>query len=509
MPLSRRDFLKLGGLTASAAALSSCSVVGRELAQHELPETLALPTAAPAGTPTTASDPVVRLLNRAGYGPRPGDVQRATAMGLAAYLEEQLNPEAIDDAPAGLIVRSLSYYNMDISQLYASDEPLEAARDLGVATISRALYSRRQLSEAMVEFWSDHFNIYLRKSQFMPFLKIIDDREVIRPHALGKFHDLLSAVAHSPAMLVYLDNTRNVQEQPNENYARELLELHTLGVDGGYTQQDVQEVARALTGWGVQRRGPRGGQFRFFTEAHDTGQKQVLGRTLPAGRGAEDVTDVLTILAEHPATAHFVAGKLVRRFVADAPPAGLVERVAQTYQESDGDIKAMLRTIFLSEAFATAPPKLKRPYSFMLSAMRALNANATAAESGLGRWLNMLGQPLFQWPPPNGYPDVAAAWAANLLPRWNFSLALVSGRMPGVETSLQTLTDAAPAGAIGNVQEALHFFAGLILHQPLPAADEALFLDYIGSGPLTRPETRLRLAESVALMLASPAFQWM
>lgn len=169
----------------------------------------------------------------------------------------------------------------------------------------------------------------------------------------------------------------------------------------------------------------------------------------------------------------------------------------------------MLRTIFLSEAFATAPPKLKRPYSFMLSAMRALNANATAAESGLGRWLNMLGQPLFQWPPPNGYPDVAAAWAANLLPRWNFSLALVSGRMPGVEISLERLTDAAPAGAISSVQDALHFFAGLILHQPLPAADEALFLDYIGSGPLTRPETRLRLAESVALMLASPAFQWM
>ncbi|MFQ5437116.1 MAG: DUF1800 family protein, partial [Anaerolineae bacterium] len=248
MTLTRRNFLKLGGLTAVAAA-SGCSVIGREIAQRDIPDALPIPTGQPPDRQTSLPH---RLLNRAAYGPRPGDLAQVEAMGVEQWLEAQLHPDQIDDPAATLVERGLSLYQMDMSQLLVQ-EPKDAAQELIGATIARAILSKRQLYEVMVEFWSDHFNIYLRKHKLMPLLKLADDRDVIRPHALGKFRDLLFASAHSPAMLVYLDNIQNEKGHPNENYARELMELHTLGVHGGYTQTDVQELARMLTGWGVRR----------------------------------------------------------------------------------------------------------------------------------------------------------------------------------------------------------------------------------------------------------------
>ena len=385
MSLSRRDFLKLGGLTAVTATTAACSTMGRELVQRELPEGL-------TAVATTTTDPIRRLLNRAGYGSRPGDVQRVAAMGLAAYLEEQLNPADIDDTATDLLLRNLTAYHMDISQLIEEDER-DAIPDLIWSTVARALYSQRQLYEAMVEFWSDHFNIYVRKNEFTPALKIIDDREVIRPHALGKFRHLLFASAQSPAMLVYLDNVQNEKSHPNENYARELMELHTLGVHSGYTQADIQELARIFTGWSVARRGLQKGEFVFQPERHDDGEKHLLGHTVPAGQGQGDVAQALEILVTHPATAVFIATKLVRHFVADEPPSALVNRLAQTFTDSDGDIKSMLRVLFLSEEFANAPPKLKRPYTYFISSLRALQTDV-GFHRGLWQWLQTLGQHL-------------------------------------------------------------------------------------------------------------------
>lgn len=514
MNLTRRNFLRLGGLTAVAAGTAGCSVVGRELAQYELPETLLAPTAVPGTPPLTQSapdlptlavNPVRRLLNRAGYGPTPGEVARVEQLGLAAYLEEQLNPETIDDLAGDLIARHQTLYQMDASVL-VEQEPQDGTVELIGSTFMQAIYSKRQLYEAMVEFWSDHFNIYLRKDDVMPLAKIVDDRAVIRPYALTNFRDLLGASAQSPAMLLYLDNISNEKSHPNENYARELLELHILGVNGGYTQRDVQEVARVLTGWTVARHGRLRGQFIFDEDVHDFGEKQILGRIFPAGRGEAEVAELLDLLASHPSTATFLATKLVRRFVADEPPADLVAQVAAAYRQGHGDIKAMLRVIFMSDDFATAPPKLKRPHTYMVSVLRALRVDFRL---GRGRaitdWMQTLGQPLFQWPPPDGYPDVSSAWVANLLPRWNFAVALLHGDIAGTTVPLDDLL---AAGEAETAESALQLFAGLVYGRALRPDELDLFTRHIGSQTIQTGEDQLRLRDGIALMLASPEFQW-
>jgi uncharacterized protein (DUF1800 family) len=497
--LSRREFLKLGGVTAVAVGATGCSVVGQEVAQRQLPNTLLPPAAQVDGL-------AWRFLNRAGFGPRPGDMQQVQALGLEGYLAAQLQPETIDDTAADLIMRNLDFQQMDISQLLTQEKE-DIILELAGATLLRALYSKRQLYEVMVEFWSDHFNIFVGKNKFMPALKLIDDREVIRPHALGKFRDLLFASAYSPAMLVYLDNVRNTQDESNENYGRELLELHTLGVHAGYAQQDVQEAARALTGLGVRQRGPRQGQLFFDEQAHDQDEKLILGNRFPPNQGQGDIEQLLEMLVVDEKTAVFIATKLVRRFVADVPPDTLVKRVAQTYQATDGDIKAMLRVIFLSEEFATAPPKLKRPFTFMVSALRALHTDLRLGRGReIGRWLRLLGHVPFHWPPPDGFPDTAAAWASNLLPRWNFALTLVNKQLPGASAPLERLIQ---AGQVDTDPEAvLDFFSHLLNGRSLTSPERQQFHQYLGSNPLDDAATRQNLKDSVALMLASPAFQW-
>lgn len=505
MTVSRRDFLRTGGLITTAFAMAGCSTVGRELARRDLPEA---PTPAAPVDGGAAALPVGRLLrfiNRAGYGPQPGQLAEARAAGFEAYLEQQLAPETIDDQAADLMIRNLNVYHMDIDVLLTQDRE-EAVRELLLATTTRAIYSHRHLYEAMVEFWSDHFNIYLRKNKFTPYLKLVDDRDVIRPNALGKFRDLLVASAHSPAMLMYLDNVRSLKDAPNENYARELMELHTLGVDGGYTQQDVQELARILTGWSVHPRGRLQGQFFFNEEQHDDGEKILLGQPFPAGRGEEEGLEALDLLAAHPSTARFISTKLVRRFVADDPPASLVERVSDVYLSTDGDIKEMLRTIFLSEEFSTAPPKLKRPFSFMVSALRALGADlGPRGYRDLGQWIRLMGQMPFMWPPPDGYPDESEAWASNLLPRWNFGLLLATGGLDGVGLPLGGLLE---TGDMNEVESALDTLADMALGQVLDDRTRATLVAYIDEGDLTKHEMQQRFSEVVGLILAGPAFQW-
>ena len=353
--------------------------------------------------------------------------------------------------------------------------------------VIRAVLSERQLYEVMVDFWANHFNVFFAKGADR-FLTPSYIEQTIRPRALGKFADLLIATAESPAMLFYLDNWESVapgatppqamrlRARPlfgprpmfgrpplfdpghdpmradslrrqalarvpkgiNENYARELLELHTLGVDGGYTQQDVIEVARAFTGWTIEDP-ERVGRFVFRPELHDAGPKRILGDSLPAGRGVEDGEAVLTLLARHPATARFIATKLVRRFVSDTPPASLVKRAARTFRDSGGDIRAVLRTIFSSREFfsrAAYRAKIKSPFELVASALRGLGAAADTTPR-TAQLVAQLGEPLYGHDAPNGYPETGRPWLGSgaVLGRINLGLALAAGQAPGVTVS--------------------------------------------------------------------------
>ena len=584
--------------------------------------------AQPAARQLTEEQRVVHLLNRLGFGARPGDVERVRRMGVAAYVEQQLNPSKIEDAAAEARLRNFPTLGMSNGELLAKypqpgqllrrlqrsgqlppelaglvqqrpqgqpqqegagqmpaneanadaekilaeamrppaagqapgaaeedanpqrriyrqavtkymrenglESPQRIMYELNASRILRAVYSERQLQEVMVDFWTNHFNVYAQKGADRWFLTSYD-RDVIRPNALGNFRELLEATAKSPAMLFYLDNFQSVSpnaqanrqgmrrrqrqqvdaedaapmrrggllmggrrmgdgaarrrrrmereqggpaagpaaplqqpegqmaaQQPprqpkrmrrgiNENYARELMELHTLGVEGGYTQKDVQEVARAFTGWtinaprgrglyGAEGEESRAGSFVFNPRTHDPGEKTVLGVRIPAGGGVEDGRKVLDVLVAHPSTARFIATKLCRRFVADSPDRALVERVAEAFRKSNGDIRATLRVIFGSPEFNSPEArraKIKTPFELAASALRTLGAEVEVRPA-LVQWVSRMGEPLYGYQAPTGYPDVAEYWVNTgaLLERLNFSLALVSNRIPGARVDL-------------------------------------------------------------------------
>jgi uncharacterized protein (DUF1800 family) len=327
-------------------------------------------------------------------------------------------------------------------------------QELAEAKLFRAVYSNRQLEEVMVDFWLNHFNVFNGKGS-VPFLLTSYERDAIRPNVLGRFHDLLLATAHHPAMLFYLDNwlsqvprddiplPANVRRPGlNENYGRELLELHTLGVDGGYTQDDVIAVARAFTGWTIYDPN-KFAEFQFNPAMHDRKEKVVLGHTLPAGGGSSDGTRIIEILSKHPSTARFISRKLAQRFVADAPPQTLVNRMAETFTRTDGDIRAVLEVMFLSREFLSEgawQAKLKSPLEMVVSAVRALDGEVTDS-AALSQRIAELGQPLYGKPEPTGYPDHGDAWAnsAGFLGRINFANALAAGQIEGVKVDVARL----------------------------------------------------------------------
>jgi uncharacterized protein (DUF1800 family) len=325
--------------------------------------------------------------------------------------------------------------------------PQMVARDLAEGKLLRAIYSNRQLEEVLTDFWYNHFNVYIDKGADR-FLVTAYERDVIRPHVLGKFRDLLEATAKSPAMLFYLDNWESVGSNPrpgragatprrglNENYGRELLELHTLGVDGGYSQKDVTEVARCFTGWSITR--PQlGGGFNFNARTHDEGEKVVLGQKIHAG-GIEDGEKVLDLLAHHPATARFISRKLAMRFVADDPPASLVDRMAQTFLKTDGDLRAVMKAMLESKEFWSVGAyrsKLKSPLEMVASAVRAGNGDVDYARS-LADQVAQMGEPLYRKLEPTGYSNSGKEWlnSAGLVARMNFALNLADNKVPGVK----------------------------------------------------------------------------
>jgi uncharacterized protein (DUF1800 family) len=371
-------------------------------------------------------------------------------------------------------------------------------RDMATTKVLRSLYSRRQLFERVVEFWHDHFNTDMN-SEFGGYFKVVDDRQVIRPNALGKFSDLLRAVIGSPGMLTYLTNTLNSAAHPNENLAREMMELHTMGVGSGYTQTDVQEVARCLTGWTTTPVAlPGGGLFRFSAADHDNGQKTVLGNVIPPGGGMQDVYTVLNILSHHPATARFIATKLCKWFLEEQPSASVIDSVAATYAQTDGDIKAMIRTVLKPNVLHAAAPKYKRPFHLLTSTIRLVGSQIDDFYPILAA-LESAGHRQFEWSAPDGFPDRVQYWGGNQLARWNFCTALCENRMPGVRT------------------DASAFFAGLTtadqvvnrinldMHQgEMSQNDWTLARDFLAAAPLNSA----RRAATVGLAMSLQSFHW-
>ncbi len=327
------------------------------------------------------------------------------------------------------------------------------AQDLIEAKLYRAVYSNRQLAEVLDDFWYNHFNVYLDKGPDRYFLTAYE-RDVIRPHVLGKFKDLLLATAESPAMLFYLDNWQSSAPPAtagpkqargrglNENYARELMELHTLGVDGGYTQKDVIEVARCFTGWTIKQP-RRGGVFQFNDRMHDKGEKVVLGVRIPAGGGISDGLKVLDILAHHPSTARFISTQLANRFVSDNPPRSLIDKMARTFTRTDGDIRKVLQTMLRSKEFWSEgawEAKVKSPFEMVAGSIRALDADLDSPIMA-SYVLTQMGEPLYRKEEPTGYSSANQAWlnSAALLSRMNFALGLATNHIPGIRVDLGKL----------------------------------------------------------------------
>jgi uncharacterized protein (DUF1800 family) len=520
------------------------------------PSTLSLPASS-----LGPDQQILHALNRLGYGPRPGDLERVRRMGLAAYIGRQLDPRGIPDpaveqvlaaypvltASTVALVRDYPLPTPQARQRLASGEmsrqemmemypaerrPVVITAQMQAARITRAVASDRQLEEVMVDFWFNHFNVYAQKGAVRWMLPAYE-REAIRPHALERFRDLVLATARHPAMLFYLDNwlsTRADLVIPggpnagrrmglNENYARELMELHTLGVDGGYTQQDVIEVARCFTGWTIDRP-QQGGGFIFRPLAHDRGAKRVLGQVIPAGGGQQDGERVIDILVRHEATARFIATKLARRFVSDDPPAALVERAAATFRRTDGDIRAVLATIFTSPEFWSADvyrAKIKTPLEVVASAVRALDgrivAGADSAGGGgvaLAREVGKLGEPLYEAQPPTGYPDRAEAWVNTgaLLGRMNFALGLAHNRFRGARVDVAGFLTDADRRQPAQVLERL---LAAVLHGEVSAQTRAVLAAQLESPEITRTTAYDRGAKDTeklaALVLGSPEFQ--
>lgn len=503
MGMNRRRFLQWVGVGAAGTAVLSAPVV-QALASPALPDVLRRPAAAPE------LEPVTHLLNRLTFGPRPGQVEAVRRMGIPTFIEQQLNPDEIaDDASEARLGNLITLDMLPIEMFSAGKLEREVMYELISATVLRAVYSERQLLEVMVNFWSEHFSIYHPK-EACGYLKTVDDREVIRKHALGKFRDLLHASAQSPAMLVYLDNADSRKEHPNENYARELMELHTLTV-GHYTEQDVKEVARCFTGWTVGgRRSPQVGLFTFQPRFHDDDEKRVLGRVIAAGGGVSDATTVLDMLAAHPATAKHIASKLCRRFIADDPPATVVEAVAQVFLATDGDIKHMLRVIFASPEFLNAPPKFKRPFEYTIGLARALDAEVRVpVRLRVLESLKQMGHLPFDWPAPNGYSDYASEWIDSLLLRWNLAIAAVSGQWRGVR--VDALRVAYQLGARQNAREVVAVYARHLLGRDLAQAEHDAIWGFVtrnGEPNLRRLVGRNQVLDAIALIAASPAYQY-
>src|SRR5271170_7084856 len=624
----------------SLAAASKPAVANKEKKKNQDPALKGLPI-----TDLSADEAIQHALNRLAYGPRPGDVERIRQMGLGKWIDQQLNPKAIDDSAMEARLNLYPTLTMKTAQLMAeypnpkqaakqaeqakqpptqeqmaqkqadeaitsmaremdsgssgengaaqvsgtmvasnavpdtpspmkmnpatrgaggkndvlsadpntvpraisddSKRPQRVVEELAMAKVTRAIYSERQLQQVMDDFWLNHFNVFAGKGEVKWYLTSYE-REVIQPNSMGKFKELLTATAKSPAMLFYLDNflsadpnaaqrqameramrqqmrrpygypppppqVQNKKQQRglNENYGRELMELHTLGVDGGYTQKDVTEVARCFTGWTIEK--PREiAQFKFNEKVHDPGTKVVLGKKIHAG-GMKDGEEVIDLLAKHPSTAKFISTKLARRFVSDTPPPALVDRMAKSFQKSGGDIREVMRTMIYSPEFWSRDAyraKVKTPYELVVSSVRALGTDVDTPMP-LVQWVGRIGEPLYQCQPPTGYSDKAETWvnAGALLNRLNFSLALAGNKVRGSRSDVAALL-----GADGDtdpkttLDRAVQVFLGEAGPGTVETLQKQLENPQVVQAKLDDPVKQVDLGVVTGLVLGAPEFQ--
>jgi uncharacterized protein (DUF1800 family) len=573
----------------------------------------------------STDEAILHALNRLGYGPRPGDVERVRQMGLAKWIDQQLNPNSIDDRALTARLENFPTLTMSTSRLLeeylqpkqaekqaarqaqteqkrpeltktatgdASEAPAPMKQDpsvsnaatpgaskrdvlggadpnavpraiaddskrpqrvieeLGMAKVTRAIYSERQLQQVMDDFWFNHFNVFAGKGEDKWYLTSYE-RDVIQPRAFGKFKDLLTATAKSPAMLFYLDNflsadpraaDRQAAEramrqqmrrggfgrrwpprpQPqgqakknvrglNENYGRELMELHTLGVDGGYTQKDVTEVARCFTGWTIDK--PRQNpEFKFDERLHDPDPKFVLGKKIHAG-GMKDGEEVIDLLVHDASTARFISTKLARRFVSDNPPLELVDRMAKAFRSSDGDIRDVLKTMIYSPEFWSREAyraKVKNPFELVVSAARALGTDVDSPMP-LVQWVGRIGEPLYQCQPPTGYSDKADAWVNTgaLLNRLNFSLTLAGNKVRGARTDVASLLgmDSATDPKTALDRAVGVFLGGQVAATTVETLQKQLDSPQVLQAKLDDPVKQVDLGVVAGLVLGAPEFQ--
>ncbi len=480
-----------------------------------MPQITRAATSVPIGPerPPLLRDDLLALVHRATFGYTAEEHSRAEAMGFETWRDEQLDPASIDDSQLDAQLAAIPYLGMSVAELSAAFTGQNGAdgeirRILQAARLLRAATSRRQLLERMVEFWTDHFNVY--GDGPISFLKVVDDREVVRRHAFGDFRELLSASAKSGAMLIYLDNATSVAAAPNENYSRELMELHTLGTDAGYTEQDVQEVARCLTGWTIHPPGhPNVGEFVFNPSTHDNGAKVVLGQSIPAGGGQQDGETVLDLLAFHPSTARRLAEKLCVFFLCYEPPTATVDRVAAVFTATSGDIAETVRAVLSRRSFEESQVwqqlKLRRPMHMAIGAIRSAGGTLASTPQGLADLVaatKAMGHAPFDWPAPNGYPDALGAWGANLLPRWSFATALLDGALAGATipnaSLISIFTGVAPSRRASALSR--HLTGGRMTLGDVAEVQSFIDSQAAFNGDVAR--------EAVALALSLPSTQW-
>lgn len=498
MKISRRQAVQAGATIFAAIPLTGCESVYSHFAKEwgqKIPEKLGV-------SQNKNIDPIFHLLSRAAFGPWPGDAQKVKKMGAEKWIDEQLKPESLDDKACDL--RAHRFETLYIPAGACYDFKKECLRkDIVRHALLRAVYSKRQLFEVMVGFWTDHLNISLDKGDCV-YLKPQDDRLVIRAHALGKFNDLIRTSAKSPAMLVYLDGKENRKtnagDVPNENYARELLELHTLGVYGGYSQKDVFEVARCLTGWRLHEDWQRA-QVYFDASRHDGGEKYVLGQRIAPGGGADDLDKVIDIVCDHPSTAAYIGHKIANKFV-NEPSSTLVKHLGEVFTSTGGDISKVVRAVLTSEEFQNdRGSKVKRPFHFIASSLRALGCD-THAHPDLIEYLQRMGHSPFQYPSPDGYPDEANFWMGTLLWRWKFALAVAAGEIKSVLPDLDGLFRALQVNSYSE-NDLKNLFAHFAGRSPLMEELEPLE-DFVRKNKTVMHK---RKAELAGLFLCSPAFQ--
>jgi uncharacterized protein (DUF1800 family) len=489
--LSRRKFIQgtaLGAAIGSVATARSASAQSPGL----------------AGLPKLRDD--LRLLvNRTTQGVTPASWQEALTRGFEGFREWQLDHENIDDSQVDALLAQLPSLTMTPYEIYAyyGDNSFYALYEMRLAALIRSYLSNRQLYNRMCEFWTDHFNIYGLK-EGMWYFQPRDQLKVIQQHALGKFPAMLKASATSGAMLYYLDNYLSFVGSVNENYGREVLELHTVSVEGPYNEQDVKEVARCFTGWSINfNLDANYGLFHFYNYLHDQAPKTVLGHTIDYG-GAQDGTAVLDILSTHPSTANFIAKKMTAWLLCEDPPQSLVDTVAQTYLSTGGDIKAMVRLILSHESIrqsdAFSRPKFQRPWRFAMALLRATNPTISDG-FGIIDELDRMGNGPLYWPAPDGYPDKLSRWGNGVFARWSFASRLFGNEMYGVY-----FTDAQITNLFSGVpkSQVAHRASEILTGNTLPVTDVADIQAYVNS---KNPANAL-LREALALTASSPNYQF-